>query len=113
MGDDELAEMRRRRLAQMQQQAVDQQLAQEDADRQRRADAQMQMALMQILEPEARERLNTIRLTRPDFARAVEQQLVMLARDGRLRERISDAQLKEVLLQLTPAKREFTIRRKG
>ncbi len=113
MGDDELAEMRRRRLAQMQQQAVDQQLAQEDVERQRRAEAQMQMALMQILEPEARERLNTIRLTRPDFARAVEQQLVMLGRDGRLRERISDAQLKEVLLQLSPAKREFTIRRKG
>ena len=73
----------------------------------------MQMALMQILEPEARERLNTIKLTRQDFARAVEQQLVMLAQNGRIQNKITDEQLKVILQQVTPAKREFNIRRKG
>jgi programmed cell death protein 5 len=68
---------------------------------------------MQVLEPEARERLNTIKLTRPDFARAVEQQLVMLAQNGRIQNKISDEQLKVILQQVTPAKREFNIRRKG
>jgi programmed cell death protein 5 len=113
MGDDEIAELRRKRAAQMQQQAVDQQLMQEEMERQKQADAQIHAVLMQILEPEARERLNTIKLTKPDFARSVEQQLVMLAQSGRLKHKITDEQLKALLQQLQPAKRDFTIRRKG
>jgi programmed cell death protein 5 len=113
MGDDELAELRRRRLAQIQQQALDQQAMQDEVERQRQMDAQVQAILMQILEPEARKRLNTIKLTRPDFARAVEQQLVLLAQSGRLRQKINDEQLKALLQQLQPAKKEFRIKRKG
>jgi programmed cell death protein 5 len=113
MGDDELAEIRRKRMAQMQQQAVDQQMMEEEMDRQKQADAQLHMLLMQILEPEARERLNAIRLTRPDFARSVEQQLVHLAQSGRLKQKITDAQLKALLQQIQPARKEFNIRRKG
>ena len=79
MADDELAEIRRRRAAEFQNQAMDQQAAEEERERARTA---VQMALMEILEPEARERLNTIRLTRPEFAASVEQQLIMLARQG-------------------------------
>ncbi|MCE5298362.1 MAG: DNA-binding protein [Methanoregulaceae archaeon] len=113
MGDDELAEIRRKRMAQMQQQAVDQQMMQDEMERQKQADAQLHMILLQILEPEARERLNAIRLTRPDFARAVEQQLVLLAQSGRLKQKITDTQLKTLLQQIQPAKKEFNIRRKG
>ena len=113
MGDDELAEIRRKRMSQMQQQAVDQQMMQEEMDRQKQADAQLHMLLLQILEPEARERLNAIRLTRPDFARSVEQQLVLLAQSGRLKQKITDAQLKALLQQIQPARKEFNIRRKG
>lgn len=113
MADDELAELRRRRMAQMQQQTADQQQMQEEIERQKQAEAQIHMILMQILEPEARERLNTIKLTRPEFARAVEQQLVLLAQSGRLKEKITDDQLRALLQQLQPAKREFNIKRKG
>ena len=94
MGDDELSEIRKRRMAQLQQQAGDQQAMQDELERQQRLKSQVQMVLMQILEPDARERLNTIRLTKPDFAGAVEQQLVMLAQSGRLQQKITDAQLK-------------------
>ncbi|MFY9195286.1 MAG: DNA-binding protein [Methanoculleus sp.] len=113
MVDDELAELRRRRMEQLQQQqAMDQQALEEEALRQKQIESQIRLALMEILEPEARERLNTIKLTRPEFAKAVEQQLVMLAQSGRIRERITDDQLKSLLVQLTPSKKEFRITRR-
>ena len=112
MGDDELAELRRRRMAQLQQQAGDQQAMQEELERQQRQKSQIQMILMQVLEPDARERLNTIKLTKPEFAGAVEQQLVALAQSGRLKQKITDAQFKELLRQLAPAKRDYSITRR-
>jgi len=98
-------------MAQLQQQAYEQQLLQEE-ERQRQLESQIHTVLIQILEPEARERLNAIKITRPDFARAVEQQLVLLARSGRLKQKITDEQLKSILQQLQPAKKDFRITRK-
>jgi programmed cell death protein 5 len=113
MGDDELADIRRRRAAQLQQQAADQQVMQDDLERQKQAEDQIHLVLMQVMEPEARERLNTIKLTRPDFARSVEQQIVLLAQSGRLKQKITDEQLKALLRQILPGRKDFNIRRKG
>jgi programmed cell death protein 5 len=41
------------------------------------------------------------------------QQLVMLAQSGRIKQKITDAQLKELLKQLIPAKKDFKITRRG
>ncbi|MFA6224923.1 MAG: DNA-binding protein [Methanoregula sp.] len=112
MGDDELSELRKRRMAQLQQQAGDQQGMQEELERQQKQKSQIQMLLMQVLEADARERLNTIKLTKPDFAASVEQQLVALAQSGRLKNKITDAQLKELLRQLAPARRDYSITRR-
>jgi programmed cell death protein 5 len=111
MGDDELAELRKRKMEQLQRQAAEQQMLEQEMEQRRRQESQIQQILMQILEPEARERLNNIRLTRPEFAKAIEQQLVMLAQSGRLKQRITDAQLKELLKQVVPSKKEWNIRR--
>lgn len=111
MGDDELEELRRKRMEQLQKQAMEQQFYDEEMEKRRRLESQIQLILVQILEPEARERLNNIKLTRPDFAKAVEQQLVMLAQSGRLKQRITDAQLRDLLKQIIPAKKDFNIRR--
>jgi programmed cell death protein 5 len=111
MGDDELAELRRRRLEQLQRQSVDQQSMEEELRRQKQVDAQIHHVLLQILEPEARERLANIKLTKPEFARAIEQQLVALAQSGRIKQKITDAQLKELLTQLVPQKKDWNIRR--
>lgn len=112
MGDDELAELRRRRLEQLQRQQAEQGAMEEEIARQKQLEAQIQHILKQVLEPAARERLNTIKLTRPEFARAIEQQLVVLAQSGRIRERLTDEQLKALLQQIAPGKRDFTIKRK-
>jgi programmed cell death protein 5 len=112
MGDDELSELRKRRMAQMQQQAGDQQGMQEELERQQKQKSQIQMLLMQVLETDARERLNTIKLTKPEFVASVEQQLVSLAQSGRLKNKITDAQLKELLRQLAPARRDYSITRR-
>ncbi|MEA2035563.1 MAG: DNA-binding protein [Euryarchaeota archaeon] len=112
MGDDELAEIRRKRMEQLQRQQMEQGGMEEELEKQRQQESQIHMALMQILEPNARERLNTIKLTRPEFAKAVEQQLVMLAQSGRLRGRIDDEQLKALLTQLLPKKKDYTITRR-
>ncbi len=110
MGDDELAEIRRQRMMQLQQQQM---AEQEQVQRQQAMQAQIQTVLMQAMEPEARERLNTIKLAKPEFAAAVEQQIVALAQSGRLRQKITDAQLKQLLSQIVPQKKEFNIRRVG
>ena len=112
MGDDELSELRRRRLEQLQRRQVDDRAVEEEMQRHKEVESRIQLILKQILDPEARERLNRIKLTRPDFAKAVEQQLVALAQSGRLQERISDAQLVALLKQLVPEKKDFNITRK-
>lgn len=112
MGDDELAELRRRRMKQLQREQIDDQAMEEELERQKRLESQIQIILKQVLEPEARERLNTIKLTRPEFAKAIEQQLVLLAQSGRIQKRLTDEQLKALLRQLIPSKKDINIKRK-
>ncbi|KAL1999820.1 hypothetical protein VTN02DRAFT_3948 [Thermoascus thermophilus] len=101
MADAELEEIRRARLAQLQQQAASRGGAAEDSnqDEQRKqAEAERRAAILsQILDPAAADRLGRIRLVKESRARDIENRLIMLAQTGQLRQKVTEDQLKELL----------------
>lgn len=107
--DRELEELRRRKLAELQQQG-----AYERDDSAMRAEQEnaKENVLRQVLEPEARERLTRVRMARPDIAATVENQLLSLYQSGRVRSRIDDATLRQILARFTPKTRDTTIERR-
>jgi programmed cell death protein 5 len=114
--ENELDAIRRRRLEQLQRQqqaTVDdiqqRQAAAEEGARQEQAREQV---MRQILTPEARERLERLRMARPEEARQLENQLIQLAQSGRLQAKIDDEQLKLILNRISPGPRDINIRRK-
>lgn len=109
MDDDKLEEIRKRKLQELQDQAQGEQG--QEAQRQE-LEAKKQALLRQILEPEARERLSRVRMARPQVAESLEQQLIVLAQQGRIQQKIDDATLKRFLSKLTSNKRDINISRR-
>jgi len=107
MSDEELTAIRRRKLKQLQQKAV----ADEGQSEQEQIEQQKQELLRKLLSPEARQRLTNLKMIKPEFTEQLELQIIQLAQTGKLPVPLSDAQLKQILLQLQGRKREITIRR--
>lgn len=109
MDDDELEKIREQKRRELEERG-DQQQAQEEA--QQRREAQKKALLRKALEPEARERLNAIKMAKPQFGEQVERQLVALAQSGRVQGKIDDEQMKKLLKQLQPSDNDINIRRR-
>lgn len=109
---DDLEQLREEKLRELQaqQQATDTTDTQDTT--QSNHEAQKQAILRQYLTDDARQRLNTIRMSKPEFADQVETQLVALAQRGRLTEQLDDDQLKDLLQELQPESQSFNIRRR-
>ncbi len=109
----DIEELRRKRMQELQQQAAAQQMASREQEQaQRELEAQKRQAMVQILTPEARGRLANLRLTKPEMVDQIELQLIQLAQMGRVKSKITDEQLKELLKNLAGQKREINITRK-
>ncbi|MCL2135222.1 MAG: DNA-binding protein [Candidatus Bathyarchaeota archaeon] len=108
MSDDELENIRKRKLLSMQNRVSDEQ---RQTQAEEKIEAQKQALLRQILTPEARQRLNNLKMVKADFTEQIELQLIQMAQIGKLPIPLSDAQLKQILLQLQTRKRETKITR--
>ena len=108
MSDEELEELRRRRLLEIQRR-----LEQEQTETQARQqlELQKQALLRKILTPEAGQRLTNLKMVRPEFVSQLELQLIQIAQQGKVNLPINDNQLKEILRQLQSDRREIRIRR--
>ncbi len=106
MSDDELEAIRQRKEAQLREQALREQT---NEQQQAEVQAQKEALLRQILTPEARARLTNVRMVKPQFAEQIEMQLIQLASSGRLKDRVTDEQLKTLLQQLQGKERERKI----
>jgi programmed cell death protein 5 len=73
--------------------------------------SQKENILKQILSPEARMRLNNIKMVKPELSNMLEQYLIGLASQGKINSQISDSQLKQILLSIQQPKRDFKINR--
>lgn len=109
--EEELEELRKQKMEQLKEQqgegdAEAQQAAQEQAEAQKKA------ILRQHLTDGARKRLNTVKMSKPDVGEQVEQQIVALARSGRVGDTIDEDQMKQLLSELTPDSKSFDIKRR-
>jgi programmed cell death protein 5 len=109
---DDIEAIRKKKLRDLQQQQT---FSQEDFEdtRQKEFEDQKKQILRVILTDDARERLGRIKAARPEMAENLENQLIMLAQSGRLKNKINDEQLRELLSKMLPKKRDITIRRRG
>ena len=108
--DEELEELRRRKLQEL---TVQQEQVSEAKERQVALESQRQAILRGILTPDARERLGRLKTAYPQIAASVESQLIMLAQSGRLgNQRIDDDTLRQILEKVVPQKREIRIERR-
>ncbi len=74
--------------------------------------AQKENILKQILTSEARMRLNNIKMVKPELSSMVEQYLIGMASQGKVRSQLTDDQLKQILLSIQQPKRDFKINRR-
>ena len=108
MSDDDLEEIRRRKLLELQRRVAEEQ---GNVQAQQQLELQKQALLRSILTPEARQRLANLKMVRPEFTSQLELQLIQLAQQGKIPIPLTDKQLKQILIQIQPRKRETKIRR--
>ncbi|PSQ44580.1 DNA-binding protein [Halobacteriales archaeon SW_7_68_16] len=109
--EDEIERIRQEKMEQLRDQQGGEQAETRQAA-QDRADAQRKAVLRQYLTDGARKRLNTVKMSKPDFGEQVEQQVVALAQSGRVQDKIDEDKMKELLSELKPDSNDYNIRRR-
>ena len=110
--DEDLDEIRRRKLEELKQQAAQQQIAEVQ---ERDFETKKYQLMRKILSPEGRQRLENIRMVKPKFAEQIEIQLIQLFQAGKLRGAtpLQDNAFKKLLEQISSfdKKKEYKIKK--
>jgi programmed cell death protein 5 len=111
--DEELDELRQERMEELRERQGGGEGQQEARKaQQEQAEAQRKAVLRQHLTDGARKRLNTVKMSKPQFGEKVEQQVVALAQSGRLQGQIDEEKMKDLLSELKPESKSFDIKRR-
>jgi programmed cell death protein 5 len=110
--DEELDNLRKKKLRELQQQNQFQESLEEQDAQQKEFEEKKRMILRGILTTQAKERLGRIKVARPEMAGEIENQLIVLAQSGRLKNKINDEQLRMLLSKIIPKKRDIKIERR-
>ncbi|KAL7750799.1 hypothetical protein RI367_003756 [Sorochytrium milnesiophthora] len=120
MEDDELAQIRARRMGGMGGGGVAGGMAgmpsgraggnsAEDEEKKAQMEEMRKTMLMSILDGEARERLSRISMVKAEKARAVEDLVIRMAQTGQIRGKVSENQLIDLLGNIADSKQETKI----
>ncbi|MES3516609.1 MAG: DNA-binding protein [Natronomonas sp.] len=110
--DDELERLREKKMEQLKEQKQQGGDAGAAEAQRQEAEAQRKAVLRQSLTDGARQRLNSVKMSKPEFGEQVEKQVVALAQSGRLGGQIDEEQMKELLSELKPESKSFDIKRR-
>jgi programmed cell death protein 5 len=110
--DEELEKLREKKMEQLRErqgEGGDGEAQEAAADR---AEAQKKAVLRQHLTDDARKRLNTLKMSKPQRGEQIEQQIVRIAQSGRIQGKIDDEKMAQLLQELTPDSKSFDIQRR-
>lgn len=109
--DEELERLREKKREQLREKAQQQGGNEEAMEAQRQqAEAQKKALLRQHLTDGARQRLNSVKMSKPQFGEQVEQQVIALARSGRIQGQIDEEKMKKLLSEMKPDSKSFDIK---
>ncbi len=110
--DEELDAIRRRKLAELQQQAAQQQVSE---TQHKDYENKKYQIMRKILSQDGRQRLENIRIVKPQFAEQIEMQLIQLFQSGKLRGAtpLPDNAFKKLLEQISSVdkKKKYNIKK--
>ena len=111
--DERLEELREQKMeALRERQGGEGDAAEAQQEAQERAEAQQEAVLKQHLTDGARQRLNAVEMSKPQFGEKVKKQVAALAQSGRVQGQIDEDQMRDLLKELQPEQKSFDIRRR-
>lgn len=111
MADSELEALRKQRMAELQKASGGNSGANaEQQEEMRRQQQDMKHSMLsQLLSQQARARLNTLALTKPEKAQQVENMIIQMARSGQIMDKLSEEQLISLLEKISEKTQKKTV----